>query len=324
MNQIKELIKEQIKLERMHSKQNAGHMMRMFLKPFKDEIQTAADNLMLHILSKEAEDYQYMVKGELRIREDLIEVHETLINKDLSELMYKLLTVVVPKGRVTLQQAVGALIGSFKSIESVSRQLKAVNLVIEFCPLLELDITKGAEFGYLDSMVQLDKEELDVLNQQSVTLPSIVPLRQVRNNSSIGYRTVKKSVIMGGKHHDYDARLPHINKRNRIAFRIDKDIAGRMLAGNIDAFDPTPKINKKTGKIETKQEVEERKASYLDLHHNLMDKIKPIVDRDIYFSHRKDNRGRTYVEAYHLNYQGSDAQKALVNLAKTELIAEEW
>ncbi|CAL9963072.1 N4-like RNA polymerase [Vibrio phage D292] len=320
---MKQLIKNQIKLELHHSNRNASELVKVMLKPFHKEIVKCADNLSLYLMM--FNDYEYTLEsGELRTREDLLEVHQSLLNKDISGLMYKLLTPVVHKSEITLQQGVGSLLGSFTDISTVSRQLKAVNLLIQYCPFITVDITKGGEYGYLQSQIELEPEEVAVLDQQSVTLPSLVPLRKLRNNSSIGFRTFKKSVLMGGKHHDFDVCLPHLNKRNRIPFVIDKEIAGRVLAGELGGFDPEPKFNKKTAKTETPMEVQERKEARLALHAHLSSKLKAIGSEPHYNPHRRDNRGRTYVEGYHYNYQGNDWQKAMVSLHTQELIEPEF
>lgn len=320
---MKQLIKNQIKLELHHSNRNAAELVKVMLKPFHKEIVKCADNLSLYLMMFNEYDYT-LENGELRTREDLLEVHQSLLNKDISGLMYKLLTPVVHKSEITLQQGVGSLLGSFTDISTVSRQLKAVNLLIQYCPFITVDITKGGEYGYLQSQIELEPEELAVLDQQSVTLPSLVPLRKLRNNSSIGYRTFRKSALMGGKHHDFDICLPHLNKRNRVAFVIDTEIAGRVIAGELGAFDPTPKFNKKTAKTETELEVLERKEAWLALHAHLADKLKVIGTEPHYNAHRRDNRGRTYVEGYHMNYQGNDWQKAMVSLHTKELIKPEF
>lgn len=315
---MKEQIKSQIKLELHHSSRNATQLVKFMLSPFNDRILKAADNLMLHLMM--FNDYEYTVDGETRTRDDLVEAHNSLLNQDIPELMYKLLTPIVHKGTVTLQQGIGSILGSFSDVSTVSRQLKAANLLLEYTPFIEVDITRGGEYGYLVSQIDLDDEERAVLNQQSVVLPSLVPLRKIRNNGTIGYRTFKKSVVMGGKHHDHDVCLNHINKRNRVGFKLDKDIAGRVLVGELGAFDATPKFNKKTSKLETASEVEDRKQAWLSLHADLADKLKAIGSNKFYFAHRRDNRGRTYVEAYHLNYQGNDCLKAMVSLAHEEVI----
>lgn len=316
---MKEQIKHQIKLELHHTANNATQLMRTFLHPFHNQIEDAANNLMLYLML--FNEYEYEAQGEVRTREDLVEVHDTLLNSDLVELMYRLLTPVVHKGEVTLQQGVGSIVGSFSGMSSMSRQLKAANLLIERTPFITVDITKGGEYGYLVSQIELDESEKLALSQQSVALPSLVPLRKLRNNSSIGYRTFRKSVVMGGKHHNFDMCLNHLNKRNRVAFKLDPEIVGRVLKGVLGTFDPTPKYNKKTAKTETAVEVEERKNAWLALYAHYSDKVKAIGTNTFYFGHRRDNRGRTYCEAYHLNYQGSDEQKASISLAHEEVIA---
>lgn len=321
----KKALLNQMKLEHRHAKQNSVAMMKVFLKPFDADFKEAATHLELAIRTKKEEDYKYVTKGgEERVREDLKEVHAALLNVDLKDLMYRIHAVAATTHEITLQQAVGAIVGTFDSIEMMTRRLQAANMVIEYCPHLEVDIVKGAEYGYIRSLIGLDKEEMDIMDQQSVALPSLVPLRKVRRNNEIGYRTFKKSVIMGGKHHDHNVCLDHINKRNAVAFKLNPFIAGRILAGKLGKFDPTPKFSKKLGRVENENEVQERKEAHLDREKYMKQKMQAIGTSEFYFSHRRDNRGRTYVEGYHFNYQGTDDQKALINMAHEEIVQPEF
>lgn len=320
---IKELIKAQMKLERQHAKQHNSSLVRMFIKDFDDQVVKAVNDLRAYIAG--FNQYEYTIKsGETRTRHDLKEVHQSLMDKDLSDLMYRILTLVVHKQSITLQQAAGTVVGCFSDIEDWSRKLKAVNLILEYIPLCEIEIIKGAERGYLHSLIELNQSELDALNQQGVVLPSIAPLKKVRSNSDIGYRTFKKSVVMGGKHHDFDMCLPHINKRNAVRFVLDTEIAGRVMAEDLGAFNPEPKFNKKSGRIENANEVQERKEAHIQLHMDLNQKMKALGNHSFSFSHRRDNRGRTYCEAYHLTYQGVDWQKAVISLEKQEYVEPDF
>lgn len=315
------LVKTQMKLEHNHAKQNTTAMVKMFLKPFHADFIDAATKLELSIRTKTAKDYEYTVQGgEVRVREDLVEAHNALLDSDIVDLMYRIHAVACTKHEITLQQAVGSIIGNFSKIELVTRRLLACNLVLEYCPHLIINITKGGEYGYVGSLIRLDKEEADLLDQHSVALPSIVPLRKVRNNSDIGYRTFKKSILMGGKQHDKDICLNHINKRNAVPFKINKEVAGRILAGKLGQFDPEPKFNKRLGRVENEAEVQERKEAWLDRQKHMKSKIVALANHTFYFSHRRDNRGRTYCEGYHFSYQSTDDQKAIINLAVEEYV----
>lgn len=321
----RELVKAQMKLEHNHAKQNTTAMIKVFLKPFHADFVDAATKLELSIRTKKNSDYEYTVKGgEVRVREDLKEAHEALLKSDIVDLMYRIHSVACTKHEITLQQAVGSIIGNFSDIELITRRLLACNLVLEYCPHLIINITKGGEYGYVASLIRLDKEEADLLDQHSVALPSIVPLRKVRNNADIGYRTFKKSAIMGGKHHDKDICLNHLNKRNAVPFKINKEVAGRILAGKLGQFDPKPKFNKRLGRVENDAEVQERKDAWLDRQKHMKDKIRTLADHVFYFSHRRDNRGRTYCEGYHFSYQSTDDQKAIINLAVEEYVAPDF
>lgn len=322
--EYKKAVLNQMRIENRHAKQNSAEMMRVFLKPFEKDFKEAATHLELHIMTKTPEDYEYTVKGgEVRFRDDLKEVHDTLMKCDIVELMYRMYGVICSQHEVTLQQAIGSIVKAFK-MKEMTRNLQAANLILEYIPHVTCRIQKGAEYGFAAADIKLDKEEMDIIDQQSVALPSLIPLRKVRNNNAIGYRTFTKSVIMGGKHHDKNVCLDHINKRNAVAFKINPHVAGAILNGTLGAFDPEPKFNKRTGRVETAAEVQERKDAWMDRNRHFKQKLQVVGTNPFWFSHRRDNRGRTYVEGYHLNYQGTDDQKALINMAHEELVAPEF
>ena len=310
----------QIELENLYSQYNTPKYMRICLEPFENTIKESVTELELKLNLLEPEDYEYTTTGgEVRVREDLIEVHQTLLEMDIEELFYAIYAVVIPNVRVTLQQAVGAVIGRFSSIHLVSRRLKAVEILLEAIPLLEVEITKGAEYAYVSSMVELDESEIAIVTRQNKALPSVIPMMKVKSNSSIGYRTFTKSIIMGGKHHSKEVVLEHINRCNNVAFALEP----RMFKLFTPAFDPTPKVTKR-GTIETKLEVEQRKLAWDLLYQSMPSKLTKLINTPFYFAHRYDCRGRTYVEGYELNYQGDSFQKAIIELHKKELITPEW
>lgn len=308
----------QIELENLYSNYNTPKYMRRCLKPFQDIIDKAVFDLELYL--NLFEDYEYTTtSGETKTREDLIEIHDALLNSDIADLFYAIYAVVIPSGRVTIQQAVGAVISRFSNIHLISRRLKAVEILLKAIPLLTIDIQKGASYGYIESDIVLDEKEISIVSNQNKALPSVFPLVPVKSNSQIGYRTFTKSIIMGGKHHTYEVVLEHINRCNAVSFAIEP----RMFKLYTPKFDPTPKVTKK-GTIETKIEVAQRQFSWDMLYQAMPSKLSKLINMPFYFAHRYDCRGRTYVEGYELNYQGDGFQKAIVELHHKELIKPEW
>lgn len=324
-NKYKELIKAQIKLEMEHSKYNTVNYIKMFIKPVAENIAKAAEDLISKLENYPEDDYYYTVKsGETRYRNDLKTVHEYILamgTTGVIECYYQMYATVIPaKIAPTLQAVVGSILPFFKGIETMRNKLIAVEIVMLSCEYLELDVYKGAERAYVTSVIELEDHELAIIDRQGTTLPSIIRPRRVRNNRDIGYRTFKKSLIMGGKAHDKHCNLHHINRRNSIGFRIEPRVRDLVTP----VFDETRKVKKSTGKYETDIEIEERRTAWKQKQAELPYKIAPLMNKTIYFAHRYDNRYRTYAEQYHLNYQGDTDDKALIELAKREVILDDW
>lgn len=312
-------LEQQIINEQTFTKVHQDEYLRALLEGFKHYFVDAELKLQLAI---QLWEYDYEVKGEMRTREDLIELREHFNSLDIADTMLALAAAVAYEQEVTLQRAVSVVLPAMRTISSLSRQLKACNLLIEYCPLIELDIRPGEEYSYVLSAIELDEEEHHGAQQRShVPLPSIVPLQEVKHNNQSGYFTHDKSVLLGGKHHDKNVCLSHINRCNRTAFAIDENMMGYLPEY---AFDPTPKYNKKTAKPETRKEIAERHKSWINLNQNLDPILAELKGKRLYFNHEYCNRGRTYCEAYHLNYQGASLQKSLVNLAHKEIIPLEF
>lgn len=310
----------QIQLEKDFAKIHQDDYLWDALEPFAAYFTEAALRLELHI---QLWDYDYEVDGIQRVRKDLLELRDYFNKVEISSVFRTLAGMVTLQQEVTLQCAVGCILKAFKGISTVSRQLKAANLVLEFCPLIELDIRPGEYYSYVRALAELDHDELIGAKQRSyVPLPSIVPLRIVKSNSQSGYHTHDKSVLLGNKHHEKEINLAHINRCNAVAFQLDRNILDCIAKLNV--FDAEPKFNKKTSRLETRMEIAKRKEAWLNLNEGLQERLDLLGNSPLYFNHEYDNRGRTYAEAYHVQYQGASMQKSLVNLYHKETIPAEW
>lgn len=306
-------------LENHHSKYNTAKYLRHILIEWNEEVLRIVNDIYTKI---EECDYNYtLADGTPKVREDLVECHEALLALNLEELIWDMVSLVVVKDKVTLQQLVGSVFNKFSSIEMPSRRLKAIELLLEGLDgsyMVEFDIHRGTEV-MVYSCIDIGTEGKDTVSKQGVVLPSVVPLNHVRSNSDIGYTTFKKSVLMGGKHHDKEVCLSHINKCNSIAFTYDH----RIHKYTTPTFCTEPKL-KKNGQWETDNDIQERKEAWDHIYSELGDKLLALGNNEFYFAHRYDVRGRTYPEANHLNYQGDTDRKALINLAHKEFIAPEF
>lgn len=162
-------------------------------------------------------------------------------------------------------------------------------------------------------LVESIKQEIETYQ---FPLPLVVPPRIIKKNHHNGYYKSKGSLILKNNYHTDDICIDHINRVNQIPLVLNMNTATfvKNKWRNLD--------KKKIG--ETYAEFEERKRAF-----NTYDKVSFKVMREInalsdhfYLTHKYDFRGRTYDQGYHVNYQGNDWNKAVVEFFDKEIIED--
>lgn len=155
------------------------------------------------------------------------------------------------------------------------------------------------------------QEELD---RYQFPLPMVVPPRPVSSNRCTGYILGSGSMLLQNNHHDMDICLDHINRMNRIPFTIDTDTA-KMIKNKWRNLD-----RRKDG--ETSADFNARKKAFEKYDRVSKDVIGKLTElgNTHYMTHRYDKRGRVYCMGYHVNYQGTAWNKAVIQLAEKELV----
>ena len=137
--------------------------------------------------------------------------------------------------------------------------------------------------------------------------PMIVEPLEVNSNRDTGYMTLKDSLILGGKanHHEGNICLDVLDIQNKVCLKIDTQF--------INSFIEVPKKA-----LETK-EAEENWHQFKKKSDEMYRLVLRTGNR-VWLTHRVDVRGRMYAQGYHLNTQGASFKKALLELAKEELV----
>lgn len=155
------------------------------------------------------------------------------------------------------------------------------------------------------------QEEID---KYQFPLPMVVEPRKITHNLENGYLTSTGSVILKKNHHDDDVCLDHLNRMNKIKFKINHDVAFlvRNQWRNLDK----PKPN------ESKEDLERRKRAFDKYDRTAKEVINHLIKygNEFYLTHKYDKRGRIYCQGYHISYQGSPWNKAIIELADGELV----
>lgn len=147
--------------------------------------------------------------------------------------------------------------------------------------------------GIVITVLDLPKDLQEELNTFQYPLPNLEkPV--FTNNSDSGYLTWKKNIILNQGHSKGEYCLDIINRVSQVPLSVNTDI--------------------------------------LDIPFNwkgeksFISKLKRSIDlmlfnnNKFYICHSYDSRGRIYANGYHINYQGIDYQKALVQFANKEKV----
>lgn len=153
----------------------------------------------------------------------------------------------------------------------------------------------------IGSVVTLEQEDLNVINNYMYLPPMICKPKKVRSNNDSAYLTFNDSLILGNKlkHHDGELCLSIVNQQNSIGLKLDWEYLNLV---------------KETKNEKVEDEVWESYQAQKEFTLNLIDK------QTFYITNKLDNRGRLYAQGYHINSQGDGYHKAMINFAHEELL----
>ena len=200
----------------------------------------------------------------------------------------------------TVANEIGSLFEQY--IDDVFMRVQIGADIIIACNSLIYDLDKKDEVIFKSRLVLDDNDKLEVSKYMYLP-PMVVQPLQINSNNQSGYYTFNNSVILGGKYkqHNKPVRLDVINILNKIGFVIDKEVAKN---------------------IELPKELPEGQdlINYIVFIAQQQMLIKEYEDKTFYFNHKLDSRQRIYSQGHHLQYQGTEYRKALVSLAKAEIV----
>lgn len=154
------------------------------------------------------------------------------------------------------------------------------------------------------------------LDQFQYPLPMVIPPEPVKKNSDIGYLTRKGSIILKDNFHTDDVCLEIINKMNSVPLTINKHTAVMVKNKwrNLDKRKPS----------ESNEDFQKRRKAFEKYDSVSRETINKIFGESsiFYLTHAYDKRGRMYCQGHHINYQGTDWNKAIVEFAEEEIIYE--
>jgi len=238
--------------------------------------------------------------------------HDILRERDIPEdFGIALLAHMAIHKQTNIQTMVGILRPFFKDEENPTQA--CADMILR---CVETDIVNyHLDRQVLIAAFVLSEEMYKELDKFQFPMPMVVPPEQLKNNRDTGYLTFKESLIMGGNYHEEDICLDHLNRMNRVELSI-----------NIHAMLNTKNNWKNIGVRKPGESGKDYLARHKAFHKyntvsmEVMEYLISIGNR-FWLTNRVDKRGRTYSVGYHVNPQGTDWNKAVIQFAEGEIVS---
>lgn len=274
------------------------------LKENKMDIQTQAE------IEKISNKNQLMPRLR-KVFSDPVIVNHILDNNIPLNFGIDLMCQIALHKRATLQIMVGTLFRHFgEEPENIQQCIDMITkaALVDLCSFDELS-------GEFVVTVDIPADVQRDLDRFQYPMPMVVPPRKLKDNRSTAYYTGGGSVILQGyNHHSDDVCLDHLNRMNQVELCLNMDTA-RLISNKWSDLD-----RQKDG--ESAADYKKRVAAFKRYDRNARDVMELIyvAGNSFYMTHRYDKRGRTYSQGYHINPQGNDWSKAVIEFAEGEVI----
>lgn len=247
---------------------------------------------------------------------DVLQEHKIDVELGLS-----VLTELALRKRCDIRILLGIVRGRCdKDRETELTLQEAADMIYKMAELNFIDyqrIFQRGEQEYHQILVVRYEVTADVqarLDQFQYPLPMITEPETVTHNRSTGYRTLKGSLILKDNHHEDDICLDHLNRMNQIPLSLDADVVS-FVQNQWKHLDK-PKLG------ETHEDYQKRVRAFEKYNRSSRDVLEGLMAQGnrFWLTHKYDKRGRTYSQGYHVNYQGNDWNKAVIQFADGELL----
>jgi hypothetical protein len=247
------------------------------------------------------------VREEFKKYKDMLQ--ETLSKAELPEdFAFDLLAQMAIHKRATVPTLVGCLRHHCESDQETANLIeRAVDA--QFVSYSSRDKLLIVRFGI--------SEELQCeLDRYQYPLPMVIQPKQLQSNLDTGYLTQRSSVILRDNYHEDDVCLDHLNRMNQMKLAVNLDVSQTIQ-------NRWKKLDKKKNHESWADYQKRRKA--FDKYNSVAKDVIGLLVREgneLYLTHRYDKRGRTYCMGFHVTYQGTDWNKAVLELADKEALTD--
>ena len=232
-----------------------------------------------------------------------------LVDLDLTELVTKIFQGIAYVQREDLFTSVSAQLASRLQFSDKPEAIATMaELLAVLCETDMFDIIKASRQASLTiiSRIPIREEVLRYIENSTFQLPMVCPPEYVDHNRKSGYLTYNESLVLGsGNHHEGDLCLDVINLQNQIALTLDVEfLKQHELQPSFDILTPAQR-----------QQWEDFKYTSQHIWLHLFNQ-----GNRFYLTNKVDKRGRLYSIGYHVNTQGNQFQKAMIELADGEVV----
>lgn len=203
---------------------------------------------------------------------------------------------------------VGLLSPKYGSPQSVA------DMLLLMCEFDYVDFDPSTQpHGSFIVKFDISEDVQTMLDRYQYPLPMIMAPKKVEDNFSTGYHTIKGSVVLNGSKYfaTVDVCLDHLNRINAVPLTLDFSVIrsneGRYI-----------KPTRKEGESYDDFRKRLKQASvFYGVSVEVMEGLDELSEV-VYLTHKFDRRGRCYASGYHINTQGTDYNKAVLQLAHKE------
>lgn len=232
-----------------------------------------------------------------------------LVDLDLTELVTKIFQGIAYVQREDLFTSVSAQLASRLQFSDKPEAIATMaELLAVLCETDMFDIIKASRQASLTiiSRIPIREEVLRYIENSTFQLPMVCPPEYVDHNRKSGYLTYNESLVLGsGNHHEGDLCLDVINLQNQVALTLDVEfLKQHELQPGFDILTPAQR-----------QQWEDFKYTSQHIWLHLFNQ-----GNRFYLTNKVDKRGRLYSIGYHVNTQGNQFQKAMIELADGEVV----
>jgi hypothetical protein len=228
---------------------------------------------------------------------------------DLHELVTKIMQGIAYVQKPELFTSVSAqLAGRLQFSDKPEAIATMAEMLAVLCETDMFDIIKESRQASLmiESRIPLSQELLQFIDNTTFQLPMVCSPEYVDHNRKSGYLSYNDSLILGsGNHHEGDLCLDVINLQNNIPLKLNIEfLKEQEMLPNFKIVTP---------------EQREQWEAFKHASHRIWLLIYNQGNK-FYLTNKVDKRGRLYSVGYHINTQGNQFQKAMVELDDEEVV----